>query len=880
MANYVHGDGPHDATSFWIGEAPGKTEDEEGIPFCGYTGHYFDNVLYWCGVPRENIYVTNIYKFWPGRGPDGKDLKPTPEQIEEHRPIIESEFKLVQPRLVIPMGTFACEWALGREVDLETENGVAREVELLGHHVLVLPLYHPASGLHDPRVAARAFWGLMQACRFVKGENGYIKQDRWEIPDYSVLRPVPREIRAKIISIDTEGTKDRPHCLTFSTRAGEGKLIYATDAKGLTFYADTYLFHHAIYDLEVIDAMGVTLLNSQGGPDIVTLDTMVGAYNLQVEPRALKKLERRHFDIHSPEFSEVVDPYLKTKQREFFDVAWASVDLHFFEDKKTKKGKVTGRKVSAELSGDLLGAAKRVDRVQKDLAKGKPVDLASRWKAASDMEQQIMTGLAQRPWPTMDPSLIPEDILVPYACRDSDMPLRILPELNARLEAQDLQKVFALDCAVIPYVARMQKAGMYVDVDYLKQLGAEWRAELDAEQAAIEAEFGVNIGSPEQLSELLYQRLHLPVGRMTKGGQSGEHKRPSTDKKALSGLKGRHPIVDRIETFRAGQKLCSTYVDGVLRNTDEFGILHPTFIIAGDPETGSDGVVSGRFAAKDPNILAIPNRTKRGLMIRHAFLAGPLGTDTFEMLTCDLSQIELRIGAHMSQDKALMEAFLAGDDLHQRTVDNIFKATGLKILRVAAKTVNFGIFYGLTAHGLYENLKVIITEAARKEGKDMRYVHIPDERECQAIIDGWYAAYPGVRKMQIQIGRQMMRDGFVRGYSGRIRYTPELFYPDERSRSKALREGCNYPIQEGASWFIKSAMTRIFRGPLRSLWDLKVPVEPLLQIHDELIFRQPKEWTEAVGMIVQKEMIADSHLLSVPLQAKWVKGQRWDELEK
>ncbi len=390
----------------------------------------------------------------------------------------------------------------------------------------------------------------------------------------------------------------------------------------------------------------------------------------------------------------------------------------------------------------------------------------------------------------------------------------------------------------------MERAGILVDEKYLKELSKEFLSGLAALQKEIDALAGapLNVQSPKQLGELLFDKLGLPVLHKTaKGGRS-------VDEETLQSLAAQHALPGKILEFREIAKLESTYVRGLLERLDpKTKRVHTTF--------DQTGALTGRLSSLDPNLQNIPIRTEAGRRIRRAFVA-PKGKI---LLSADYSQIDLRVLAHESGDETLTASFKNGEDIHKRTACEVFHVTPEALTsdqRRAAKAINFGIVYGQTAFGLANQLGIPQGEAA-------------------AYIKRYLERYPGVSAWVEKNLAQAKKDGGVRTLLGRVRWIPELAVKNAAVRQFGERAARNTPIQGGSADIIKLAMLEIARELAKG----KRGAEMLLQVHDELVFEV--DAAEAAPFAAWVRGVMENTVeLRVPLVVDVKAGSNWQDMEK
>jgi DNA polymerase-1 len=350
-----------------------------------------------------------------------------------------------------------------------------------------------------------------------------------------------------------------------------------------------------------------------------------------------------------------------------------------------------------------------------------------------------------------------------------------------------------------------------------------------------------NINSPKQLQEVLFDRLKLPRGRKTKEGYS-------TDVDVLTQLAKSHELPGEILAYRSLAKLKSTYIDALpLLVHEETGRVHTSYNQA--------VTATGRLSSSNPNLQNIPVRTLEGKRIRQAFVAH----DGFYIVSADYSQIELRVLAHLSEDKTLLASFASGEDIHSRTASSIFGVFPEMVndaMRRQAKVINFGVLYGMSAFGLAKELDI-------------------PQKLAQAYIDEYFRKYDGVRDYLEDILIRARRDGFVTTLLNRRRYLPDIHSENLNVRQYAERMAVNMPVQGTAADLIKMAMIHIDRR----LREEKFRARMIMQVHDELVFEVPEAERETVMGLVRKEM-EDVAVLRVPLKVEIDCGRNWDEAHR
>ena len=413
----------------------------------------------------------------------------------------------------------------------------------------------------------------------------------------------------------------------------------------------------------------------------------------------------------------------------------------------------------------------------------------------------------------------------------------ILPQ---KLRESSMEKLYyEIELPLCAVLARMEVAGVMADQFALISFGNMLQSRIDEAQKTIFALAGkeFNINSTKQLGEILFDELGLPAGKKTKSGYS-------TNADVLEKLKGKHPIIEAILDYRAMTKLKSTYADGLVKQIADDGRIHTTF--------QNMVTATGRLSSTDPNLQNIPVRTELGSEIRKMFVPD----DGCVFVDADYSQIELRVLAHIADDKTMQEAFRSGSDIHTATAAQVFGVEPeavTPLMRRHAKAVNFGIVYGISEFSLSEDIGVTRAEARQ-------------------YIDNYLAHYAGVRAYMHDIVEQAKQDGYVTTLFGRRRELPELKSSNYNIRSFGERVALNTPIQGTAADIIKLAMLRVDAA----LRKKKLKARLVLQVHDELIVECPVREAGQVQKIVTDEM---EHVmqLHVPLLAEAKTGASWYE---
>ena len=433
----------------------------------------------------------------------------------------------------------------------------------------------------------------------------------------------------------------------------------------------------------------------------------------------------------------------------------------------------------------------------------------------------------------------------PYAAADADMTARLRLAFEEPVLREGLSSLMTdMEMPLVQVLVTMQRHGIMLDSAGLREMSEDLREQMFQTEEELYKSIGhtVNINSPQQLSDLLFNEIGLPKTKRTKTGYS-------TDANSLEGLKGLHPVVDQILEYRQVSKLKSTYVDALPEMVNPAtGRVHTSY-----NQTGS---ATGRMSSSDPNLQNIPIRTEMGRQVRKAFMAE--GAPDWLLFSADYSQIELRVLAHLSQDPGLLEAFRRGEDIHSSTASLMFDVPLNDVVadqRRIAKVLNFGVIYGLSAHGISQQ-----TGFSREEGA--------------SFIEAYFAKYPGISDYLEQVKVKARAEQYVETLLGRRRYLPDINSPNFNVRGGAERMAINMPIQGTAADIMKLAMIRV----QKRLDDEGMKTKMLLQVHDELVLETPKEEMDALKDLVFDEMPAAMDLdVTLKVDTKW--GLTWGDME-
>jgi len=432
-----------------------------------------------------------------------------------------------------------------------------------------------------------------------------------------------------------------------------------------------------------------------------------------------------------------------------------------------------------------------------------------------------------------------------YSCEDSDVTLRLKNLLEKELESKDLHKLFTdVEMPLVSVLADMEFSGVVIDTKMLEKMAVEIDALLKGKAQDIYEMAGCefNINSPKQLQEVLFDKLKLPIVKRTKTGAS-------TDEEVLRKLALQHTLPQSLLEYRELARLKSAYIDSLPKLINQkTGRVHTSF--------NQTVTATGRLSSSAPNLQNIPIKREIGRKIRGGFITK--GKDEV-LLSCDYSQIELRVLAHLSEDEVLIDAFKKDLDIHTHTASLIYDVDEKKVtpqMRQSAKTVNFGIVYGMSPYGLSKELG------------------IPPE-EAKSFISAYFDRYPGVKDYLDSEIKNAREFGYVTTLMQRRRYIPEINNADPRIRQFAERTAINTPIQGSAADLIKKAMIDVHD----SLMDKKLNTKMTLQVHDELVFEVSKDELKKISKLA-KDKMENVFDLNVPIKVRMKIGNNWLDMKE
>ena len=849
----VSGFGDHHAEIAIVGEAPGWQEDKTGRPFVGKTGDELDRLLNTNNLPpRHKLWLTNLYREY-----QGKDYVYTTQDLERDEPFLLKELQDVLPSVIVTLGRHATRYFLG-DVDMDSTQGIPWYLPGSCHvypcapaRTVVFPIIHPAAGLHNSEMSPYVVSGFQQLASFLAGklEPRILFNDPYPEPIYEEIT-TEAQLQSRLqglqtgtpLSLDTEGWPGCPWSVQFSLEPGTGFLIRATAHGLLRQFSDLIrrvqpqlVYHSALHDLGMSRSLGLDL------DGIAFDDTMVMAYLLQIEPQGLKASCLRYCNMKMSSYQDIVGDIGNELARDY--LVWILdaevVEYEEAQQEEFDRQRAAGRRIKVLPTLPKTPLHKVVTRV---LQSKRPREL---WE---DQVEDIQVAGCHRLGPLPDATLdhISPTVAIHYGCRDADGTQRLRPEYRKRIDAMGLRGVYELELGTYPFIDRMQRIGIKPDLEHFAELSTLLQYEIESLQTILARDTGsasFNANSGDQVAAYLFSTLGLDELKMTKGG------RGSTNDKILEALEHEHPeypIVSTIREYREVYKLKHTFVDRLpdfVRRWPMDGRIHATF--------RTTTVVTGRLASSAPNLLAQPEHGKFATDFKRGWVA----EEGHVLCQWDQSMIELRGLAHLSQDPVMLRAFREGTDLHAATAERIFgvkpKDQDKSKHRLPAKAINFGIPMGMTCHGLSVEL--------RKNGVGA------DEETAQRWLDETLGLYQGVAAYMEQRKDEARRNGFVRCLSGRIRYIGGIRSRDDRIREEAERFAFSTPIQESATWIMKQAEATIWQEVLPYFWKRGQWVEPLLQVHDSLLFECEAHLAQELHLLIKCAMTEVPKSFSVPL---------------
>lgn len=883
MNQRIGGEGPRPARLMIIGEMPGIDEGRAGRPFAGKAGRELRRFLNGYDLPAaDDVFLTNY----------SKTVAPTVKEMvvtDQDRDWLYSEIAAVQPAIICTLGANITEYLIGNGHSLEAMHGIPHTLstvhrERLHGNPVIFPSYNPSAMLHSPKLQSVFAYDMRRLGLALKRKLPAAARD--EKPGHYTVyptldgKPIWTSI-PPIMGLDSEGWVHKPWCIGASGAPYTGEVIkfgtHENWVNSVKYARPRLVVHSALHDLPVFRVFGLDIV----GWGLRLDDTMVMAYLLGIEPQGLKALSYRHAGMEMHEYSDITADAAALKA-----FAWLMARHDELPEKANKITKTVCMKDGGHVAmgadgklvyydrepliGDDVDLAKARTLIGRMLEKGCTPDLAKKW--ADGRAREILVDELCYLHPTdcdpEEPTLdeIDPRVAIDYAGRDPDGTLRVFNALDPQIDAMGLREVYDVDMSIIPMIDRMQQIGIAADVPHFRALGEFFKMEEGLNLDAIEAMVGrrLNPNSGDQVAELLYDELQLQDQLLNLKLKKTKEGRFSTNDKTLDAIKTLHPIVGLIQEGREIRKLRSTYCETIPDLVAADGRLHPNYRIT--------RTETGRLSASDPNVLALPKHSERGKLIRYGFLAG----EGHELGEWDLSQIEMCMFAHDSQDPVLCAAIIAGLDLHYDTAARVilglsipdgvkkdwYAARVTKAQRFAAKAVNFGILMGITAFGLLDQL--------HKNGQLRWTIDM-----CEELLATWHRIYKVASDYIKAKHAEARQHGFVRDCWGRLRWLEGIHSHDDYIRAEAERMAQATPTQSGAQGIMKRIMRAAW--PLLVEMRKQVWVEPLLQIHDALVLEYDVAAAEMIDQMMMYVM-TNTVELRVPVRAAKATGFRLSDL--
>jgi len=844
----------------FIGEAPGRDEDKKAKPWQGRAGRYLCALLLSIGLRFEDVFLSNVVKCRP----EG-NATPTVDQARFcGSRWLDMELSMMRPKILVTLGAASTRYVLKDDtLTMDHWHGVPIKREMLGFETIVLPCYHPAAGLHRTELNGQIQDDFRVLGELIKhGPERFERVDQYPEPVYRQEYGAVR-LDGPVTALDTETVEGKLWSIQVSDKPGTGYFFQQEGA--FEPGGSTMVVHNYLYDAQFVDLPAPPR----------TRDTMVMAYLLG-QPQSLKTLAWRLCGMEMKEYDEYVRPFRHEKMMAYLEEAKKGLTLNIHDpeygewpppptiydekwDKKTQTLKVK------ELHPKHI--SKKIASILKDVEKGKvtkdgPTDPWKRWHDIRSEERAVVEEVLGTP---VDASLADISIeeAVTYSTRDADATLRVDDVLWPQILEQNLLHVFNVDMQTQPIAMEMMKQGIKLDMEVLKKLSGEFFGSLEekAEEIFLKSEVEeryldgyipgqsayrpkrFNPNSDAQVRTLLFTDLKFTPTKYTETGL------PSVAKDEISKID--HPVIAPLKEYKHIAHLKDSFCDTLPGHVDQDGRIHTTI--------RTTRTATGRWSMADPNPMQIPIRTALGRRIREAFVS----EESWDLLEIDYSQIEMRVLAHVARCGSMIGLFQAGRDIHTETAAEMWGTTLDAVRadqRYAAKATGFGVAYGLTAHGLYNQFQ--------EEGIEGWTLD-----DCEEFIKDYFKLRPEVWTYQEETKGWAIRNGYVVDMFGRRRWVPEILTPDRQVKGAGERMAINMPIQGGAQGIIKMAMIKLWNllPDSRTRW--------LLQIHDSLLWEVKEDMTYYWAKMAMPPMESIVKL-SVPVIVEAKVGKNWSEMTK
>ena len=858
----VPGTGNPNARIVLVGEAPGAKEDETGYPFRpdAPAGRTLEELLDTAGLKRDDVWITNVVKCRPSE----KNDTPTPDAMLFCGSLwLERELAILRPSLVVAAGAVATNFLSGA-----TAKGVKHDMDIVHGLILdtypkrkwtLMSSYHPAAPLHSPSLRFAVEDDFYTIGRVARGEPA-VPVDAHPNPDYMWIDDVEsaewRETRdallsAPVIAVDVELLPPYKYydmfCYSLATEEGVAYALPPTK-HNVEFLrqicqneSQRKVFHNLIgVDYQTLQRYDIDLVNFD--------DTIIRAYLLNLYPQSLKALSRRHLGMYMEEYPEIVQRERQGRMHGYL----AQIMEREWDDPEPVLERKWNKKLGMleEKTRKPQNVLRRVRGYLKKVEKDPEYSLWDAWHTLKKNDPQIAAAVEAVIGEVVDVSLKEvwesgkRDLVVWYSSRDADSTLRLYNLTQPYIESLGMVELLEMDLGAIPMAADMMRNGMKIDIEYFRSLAEEWQkgidtAELQAWEAVGEPFL---ITSPDQTARILYDVLKYKV----------QKRKRTTDQATIETFAKEkpHAVLDAILEHRHLTKLRNTYATVLPKHADWNSRVHTTLKLT--------RTATGRLSSAEPiNLMNQPTRSYEGKKIRKGFIA----EDNHVLFAVDLSQIEMRILAHVSKDPSMTKIFRSGLDMHAATAAEVLGKLVSEVTkdeRTAAKSTNFGLVYGETAEGLAAALGWSVGQA-------------------EDYIDMYFGRFPRVKTWLGGTKAHAANYGWVSDMIGRRRYIPEAQSPVNNVREEGFRQAINMPIQSSAQIPIKVPM-RLLPQDFRES-GLAPYVRPLIQIHDELMFEAHEDvWQDAATLV--KMRMESALQLRVPVIAEAKVGKAWADMKE
>ena len=891
--------GPQPNDVLLCGEAPGRLENARGLNFVGPAG--IEQEMY---LNRENESargwrLTNVVQQYFHGDPD-----PTLDLINTWTPMLLDEVFTTSPGIIIAVGKFAVQWFLGDDADLFTVHGIvhragafdpSRRVRGGPRDAFIIPIFHPAAGFRRGDMRARVWWDYQQVAKYLKlyrkGEL-LILQDAYPDPWYEDVTgkqfaDLLNGYDPDIIGLDTEDdrgtitiqtrwgskTVGRPWSIQISPQPGVGLVLRYSDkhfAQGIEALQRkvnagmTVVAHGWMHDLSVCRAMGLDLSRAK------ISDTMYGLYLLRTERQGLKRGAYRLCAMRDMKsYLDTIGPIAKSQQERYLkrivamNLLWSKIEPFYTHenDGTVKKNSPwqTHRRAYSILRDSISG------KRNKD---GELTDIVERWEKVLDVIR-LPVERELGPLPIATLADLPLSESIPYAGRDPDATLRVHYALIPLLERLSVTSTMHAGMASLSMFEAMQDHGLPVSKSRFESLAHRMSMRMTIIRARIANLYfdggSYNPGSPLQTLQIM-EKLDLIKEAKKKSKITSV---PSMGKDSIGHLRGIHDFVTDKFEWKECQHTRDSFCTPIIKRINGRGDLH--FITSDLLPTKT---VTRRLAGREPNPLAVTKHGDHGKNIRGCYEC-PEGKVFFEM---DLSQVEICVAASISGDEVLCDLITRGIDVHTQTAMSAFQLPENRIVdkvhRLPAKITFFRWMYGGGGEALY-NQFAMLGLVMDGEGNIVWTV-----QRCKDFQDGLRRKYYGLDARILYERRQLVKTGIVRDASGMVRHLPGIWASDNKAREEAGRHCWSHIVQGTAQTMIQNSMGWLWLK-LLDLWDEGVDIQPVLQVHDSLVFiiNDDPETRRIVQTLVHEALTEHHGLqLKVPVRADGGFGRTWAEL--